>query len=145
MDIDTIIKILGALGAVLVAIQQIVKAFDRPRPRQALLEDLEILSKTPDDLPEKALLTRHVSASFEKLYSPGAKQKKIDWSSVVMMPIFAAGLAYWTYQLSKDGFSIWSVVTGVFAVGALGAWVDEFVGEKDEEATTPADPEKKDG
>ena len=34
--------------------------------------------------------------------------------------ILALGLGYWTYHLSKDGFSWWSLLTGFFALGGLG-------------------------
>ena len=133
MEIDIVVKILGALGAVLVAIHQIVKALDKPRPRQALLEDLEILSKTPDNISGKDLLREHIKRSYESLYSPNSNRKKIDWSQVVMMPVFALGLGYWSYHLSKDEFSFWSIVTGIFAIGAIGALFDEFKDDKDQD------------
>jgi len=129
MEMDTIVQIIGSLGAVLVAIHQVVKAFEKPRPRQALLEDLEILSKTPESLPEKELLLLHVKKSYKTLYTANLKRKR-DWSMIIIMPLFAVGLANWTYQLSKDEFSYWSILTALFAIGAVGSWIDELKGSE---------------
>jgi hypothetical protein len=44
--------------------------------------------------------------------------------------VLAIGLGYWTYHLSKDGFSWWSLLTGFFALGGLGQPLIAFAEQK---------------
>jgi hypothetical protein len=129
MEFDVALKILGAVAGVFVAIHKILQIYGRPKPRQILLEDLEVYSKIPNEFEEKDLLKDIIRKSYQDVYSKEAKKKKTDWSTVFLMPIFSLGLGYWTYELSKDTFSAWSLLTGLFALGAIQALFDEFSSE----------------
>lgn len=52
------------------------------------------------------------------------ERKKVQWSSVFLGLIVGGPLGYWTYALSKNGFSWWSLLTGAiaffFLVGGVG-------------------------
>lgn len=131
MELDTAIKILGSVAGLFVAIHKIIQIYGRPKPRQILLEDLDIYSKIPDDFEEKKILKNIIRKSYQDEYSRETKKKEIDWSTVVLMPIFSLGLGYWSYELSKDTFSAWSILTGLFALGGIQALFDEFSGENE--------------
>lgn len=127
MNIDTILKILGSIGGLFVAVQQIIKIYERPNERKIILEDLDIYLKTPDSFSEKEIIEAKIKANIKSLYSDKAlkETKKIDWGQVVILIFMAIGLAYWSYYLSREGFSFWSILPGFFALGGLQAIYDE--------------------
>lgn len=137
MNIESILKILGSIGGLFVAVQQIIKIYERPNERKSLLEDLEVYSKTPDSFSEKKLIEAKIAANMKSLYSDKSQKEtqKIDWGQVMILAVMSIGLAYWSYYLSRETFSFWSILPGIFALGGLQAIHDEITLDGKEEKT----------
>jgi hypothetical protein len=118
-------------NAVLSGIRQVLKLLGRTSHRQRLIEDLEILSKTPESIEQRRYINEHIERSITRLYADPMKSqsRRIDWSGIIVVGVFGLGFGYWTYHLSKDAFSGWSLLTGLFALGAVEAVIKEFRGE----------------
>jgi hypothetical protein len=88
VDVETIATIASAVGAVILIIYRVAKLFEKPRRRQRLLEDLDILGKTPDTSPQHANVSKHVEDELRGLYDPKVQRAKprINWGLVVVSP-----------------------------------------------------------
>jgi hypothetical protein len=130
VDVETIATIASAVGAVILIIYRVAKLFEKPRRRQRLLEDLDILGKTPDTSPQHANVSKHVEDELRGLYDPKVQRAKprINWGLVVIQGFFVIGLGYLTYYLSAVKFSMWSLLPGFIAIGSIGVLVEELTG-----------------
>ena len=80
------------------------------------LEILELLRKTNDPLCDR--VDDHIRRRMEALYPP--PDLRTDPVKVWMVRIGSAagavGLTIWTMYLNRDGFSGWSILTGLYAL-----------------------------
>jgi hypothetical protein len=109
-------EMVAQIGSVIfMAISRIIpilKYIDRRNPRQRLIEDMDILSKTPESFPQRAQILEHVGRGLSELYGTSdTTPRRIDWNGMVLNLTVFALVIYWTFYLSWDGFSVWSIVT----------------------------------
>ena len=86
-----------------------------------------MLSKLQKNSDGKDKLENYIEVSLNEIYSSKIKPKKRDWGRVLVTPFVAVLMAYWSYVMSRDGFSGWSVLLGVMALASLSSFVDEFM------------------
>jgi hypothetical protein len=120
--VEPILTVVGIVAGGALTVYQITRAVSPIR--SSLRHDLETLKLARElNMPAKALeddIAQRL-AKLEPDYQP------LRWritSEVVLQSLtgilMAIGFGYWTYYLSKGGFSWWSVLTGFFALGGAG-------------------------
>jgi len=119
LDAETLLKIGGFVVGAITTAYNIVQL--RRNPRAELKADLEILALLPPADAAAPLIRARIQRSIQALYSPTGRRRIITspvdfWTGVGMMILFA-GLALW---VSRGGFSWWSVMWGLLAVGSFG-------------------------
>lgn len=119
--IEPLVTAVGiAIGAV-ISIYQVRRAIS-PK-RSSLHHDLETLKLAKElGIPAKAL-EDEIIQRLSKLESEYKPPKWRFTGEVIGQSVFgiilAIGLGYWTYYLSRDPFSWWSVLTGLFAFAGI--------------------------
>lgn len=119
--IESLVTAVGIIVGAGISIYQVRRAVS-PK-RSSLHHDLETLKLAKElGIPAKALEDEIIQrlSKWEPDYQPPRLRLT---SEVIVQSVFgivlALGLGYWTYYLSRDGFSWWSVLTGFFAFAGL--------------------------
>jgi len=138
MDTELLLKIIGLLVTAILGILKILRDMKKPNPRHQLINDLEILDKTPDSMLEKESIAKHIRNSIRSLYGAGStvNGSAIDWPNAVPFTMGVLFLGYLTYYFSRNGFSGWSILTGLFCLAflsdAIKAWQGKHVEKSNE-------------
>lgn len=119
--IEPLITAIGIVIGALISIYQVRRAIS-PK-RSSLHHDLETLKLARElNIPAKVLEDEIIQrlAKLEPDYKPPRWRftGEVIGQSVFGI-VLAIVLGYWTYYLSRDGFSWWSVLTGLFAFGGI--------------------------
>lgn len=119
--VEPLVTAVGIVVGAAVSVYQVRKAISPIR--SSLHHDLETLKLARElNIPAKAL-EDEIAQRLAKLEPDYKPPKWRITGEVVAQSVFgiilALGLGYWTYHLSRDGFSWWSVLTGLFAFGGL--------------------------
>ncbi|CAN5646661.1 hypothetical protein BH20ACI4_BH20ACI4_08150 [soil metagenome] len=139
--LEILVTVIGIVVGAVISIYQVSRAIS-PK-RSSLHHDLETLKLARElEIPAKTLEDEIIQrlAKLEPDYKPPKWRITGD---VIYQSVFgiivALGLGYWTYYLSKDVFSWWSVLTGLFAFGGLMQPFVAFSEQKLKDERTPPD------
>ena len=125
MDFDAIAKAVVTIGTPLAALIGFGSRRKRLRAEVrdniALLEELRKDAVLSQHTPTIGWLAGKVIVDVARLSGEplGPKKKPIPKGSVFVAFLFAAGAAWWTYTINRDGFVWYSVFPGTFAAAML--------------------------
>jgi hypothetical protein len=116
-----LVTVIGIIVGAAVSIYQVKRAVGHKRT--SLHQGLETLKLARElQIPAKALeieITQRLAKLEPDYQSPESHiTGPVVLQSVVGI-VLAIGFGYWTYYLSRNGFSWWSVLTGLFAFGCF--------------------------
>lgn len=115
-----LVTVVGIIVGAVVSIYQVKRAVSQKR--SSLHHDLETLKLARElQIPAKAL-EQEITQRLAKLEPDYQTELHITGAVIAQSLVgivLAIGLGYWTYYLSRNGFSWWSVLTGFFAFGCL--------------------------
>lgn len=144
----------GLINAIADAVAGILRAVGlvgSPRRRSGISDDLRLLREL-EDFSQFAEGTFAHTAMVKRIDDEVAKHagvslkvpRKISWSSVIIWTVLWALLGLGTYLLDRDGFSWYSLLTGIPAatlfIATVGALLPESESPPEEEAETPEIP-----
>ena len=94
--------------------------------RSSIKTDLEILEKLDPLHPQREMIQQSIDEAIVTVYGEPNKKKFKIYSPVdfYLGLLFLIGFSYWTYILSREGFSFWSILTGFVAFGGLGGMLN---------------------
>src|ERR1039457_4758679 len=119
IDYELVLKIFGVIAAVVAAVYQFRNV--KLSPRSSIKTDLEILKLLDSDDENYILIKNHIDRSIKRIYRI-RKENKFKIYSIplfIMGILFLLGFSVWTYYISRNGFSYWSLLTGFFAIAGI--------------------------
>jgi len=118
MDVETSLKLLSGVTALLALIQRIWTSFSNVKRKQALKIDLEILELSKkNELINSDLLIENLNEKISKMYVDTST--KIDnFRNFLVGIVLFVGFSWWSIDLysKKSDFNPWIILTGFMAV-----------------------------
>jgi len=132
IDIETSLKLLSGVTALLAFLQRIWTSFSNVKKKQALKIDLEILELSKkNELINSDLLIKNLNDRIPRMYVDTST--KIDnFRNFLIGMVLFVGFSWWSIDLysEKLDFNPWIILTGFMSVVGLALMFD--VGKKNE-------------
>jgi hypothetical protein len=89
--------------------------------RSSIKTDMEILKMLEPTDPNYKIVKRSIDSSIKNIYKTDEQKTRIySPTDFIFGVLFMVGFSIWTYYLSRDGFSYWSILTGFAAFAGFG-------------------------
>lgn len=125
IDYDILLKFFASIIGILGVIYQLRNL--KITFKSSIKTDLEILNMLEETDPNFAIVKKSVTESIKKRYSKSNRSLTIySITDFILGIIFVFGFGYWTFYLSYESFSFWSLLTGQFAIAGLGGILSAF-------------------
>ena len=126
---NLLLTVVGLIAAAIMAVVNFRNLNIISRPRATLRTNLEILKLIELTDEKYHIVKEHIDSSIQAIYQEKLTLRErlrvYDWSDLLVGIAFFGGFSWWTIELASRG-SLWSILTGYFALSGLILLVGAF-------------------